>query len=236
MDFYKLTLEAIFKLLNETGVQFWADWILEDLDNWENNKSVWHHLSAYGGMGSFNDVVICVENNHKVTKQQETWVNHLLMSLQSLAYYLAKYETSEINVDIIKEKLKYNYSKIQGSRCLACGYSELSESDIDNFIAPKIISEVMIKALSEGRLIEFIDRVIDMNLPQIYIEREKIKIIIERSNINFTTLQRQMRPCPKCGSNDTAVYRWNKTKRKNILMEEVERLDPSEDNLPLRKK
>lgn len=216
MDFYKLTLEAMYKLLCETGVLFWADWILKDLDYWESNKSVKHHLSAYGGMGSFNDVVICVENNHKVNKQQEAWVNHLLMGLKSVAYYLAKSEKNEINVDMLKEKLKYNNSKIQGSRCLVCGYSELSESDVDNFIAPKIISEGIIKALSEGSLIELTDRVIHMNLPQIGFEREKIKRIIDKSNINFTTLHRWMRPCPQCGSDDTAVYRWNKIKKNYV--------------------
>lgn len=236
MNLYKLTLVAMYKLLNETGVQFWADWILKDLDYWKNNKSVKHHLSAYGGMGSFNDVVICVENNHKVIKCQEAWVNHLLMSLKSVTYYLAKSEKSEINFDMLEEKLKYIYSKIQGSRCLACGYSELSESDVDNFIAPKIVNEEIVKALSEGSLIELTDRVIHMNLPQIDFEREKIKRIIDESNINFTTLHRWMRPCPKCGSDDTAVYRWNKTKKKTMLMKGIEKFEPSADNLPLRKK
>lgn len=236
MDFYKLILEAMYKLLDETGVGFWADWMLKDLDYWKNDKSVMHHLSAYGGMGSFNDVVICEENNHKVIKLQEAWVNNLLMGLKSVAYYLAKSEKGEINFDILKEKLKYNYSKIQGSRCLACGYSELSESDVDNFIAPKIINEEIVKALSEGGLIELIDKVIHMNLPQIDFEREKIKRIINKSNISFTTLHRWMRPCPKCGSDDTAVYRWNRTKKKTMLMKEIERFESSEDNLPLRKR
>ncbi|MDP4147021.1 MAG: hypothetical protein Q8936_21535, partial [Bacillota bacterium] len=141
MDLYRLALEAMQKLLNETGVRFWADWIEKDIEYWDDNRSVTHHLSAYGGMGSFNDVVICVVNNHKVNKHQEAWTNYLLMGLKSVAYYLAKSEEIEINVDMLKEKLQCNYSKIQGSRCLACGYSELSEGDVDNFIAPKIINE-----------------------------------------------------------------------------------------------
>ncbi|MDR3594037.1 hypothetical protein [Clostridium sp.] len=36
MEFYKLTLNAMYKLLNDTGVMFWAKWILKDIDDWDN--------------------------------------------------------------------------------------------------------------------------------------------------------------------------------------------------------
>lgn len=234
MDFYKSTLNAMYKLLNDAGVKFWAEWILKDVEDWEESKLVEHHLSAYGGMGSLNDVVICVQNNHKVKKEQEAWINTLLSSLKAISFYLAKSPKDKININDIKKSLKYNYVKIQGTRCLNCGYSELSLSDIDNFIAPKIIDDEIVDALMEDRLISFVDNVINLNLPQIIIEREKIEKIICESNISFTKLNRWMRPCPECGSDDTAVYRWNMIKKKNIFMKEVQIFEPSNDNLCLK--
>lgn len=31
MDYYKITLEALYKLLNDIGVKYWADWVVKDL-------------------------------------------------------------------------------------------------------------------------------------------------------------------------------------------------------------
>ncbi|MTI48430.1 MAG: hypothetical protein FH761_11350 [Firmicutes bacterium] len=156
MDYYKIALEALYKLLNETGETFWADWILKDIKLWEQNKSKEHHLSAYGGMGSFNDLVICVQNKHNVTKKQEPWVNTLLMHLQSLSIFIAK--SKDINMKSIEDNLQCHPSKIQGTRCLSCGYSELSLTNIDGFIAPKIVSDGIAKSLQNEKLIDVYDK------------------------------------------------------------------------------
>jgi len=99
MTIYEDALKAMYSLLEQTGEKFWRDWINEDLHYWKNSKSVKHHLSAYGGMGSFNDLVICKKNNHKVTKQQESWINPLLSDLKSICYYSAK-NTNSSTVDL----------------------------------------------------------------------------------------------------------------------------------------
>lgn len=234
MDYYKVVLEALYKLLNETGVKYWAEWISKDINFWIECKSVEHHLSAYGGMGSFNDVVICLQNNHKVTNEQESWTNFLLMNLQSLSVLLTESKDRIIGLEDIKNNLRSNSSKIQGARCLACGYSELSSYNVDNFIAPKIISDGIVKSLSSGNLMEFVEDVIGINLPEIEPAREEIIKIIQDSNINYTMLNRWMRPCPQCGSDDTAVYRWDRVKKMGFLFSLQEKFEPSDDNLPLR--
>src|SRR4051812_41032599 len=52
------------------GVQenFWADWLEKDADRIKNGdrEGVDHLLSAFGGMGSFNDLIISPANGHKV--------------------------------------------------------------------------------------------------------------------------------------------------------------------------
>lgn len=236
MDYYKITLEALYKLLDETGVTFWADWILKDIKLWEQNRSTEHHLSAYGGMGSFNDLVICTQNKHNVTKEQEPWVNTLLIYLQSLSTFLAKSKDRDITISSIANKLQCNSSQIQGTRCLSCGYAELTLTNVDSFIAPKIVSEGIVKSLKNENLIEFIGDVIMVNLKQIEFQRKKIIKIINSSGINYTSLSRWMRPCPKCGSEDTAVYRWDKVKRKSILFNKKYKFEPSDDNLSLSRK
>ena len=77
-----------FKIMidSKSGVSYWAKWIAMDLDRWETEKSVRHHSSAYGGMGSLNDLIICTENKHSVTKSKEAWVNSLLLDLCLLCY------------------------------------------------------------------------------------------------------------------------------------------------------
>lgn len=40
--------------------------MLEDLKLWETTKSAEHHLHAYGGMGSFNDIAIGGNNREGI--------------------------------------------------------------------------------------------------------------------------------------------------------------------------
>ncbi|MTI49880.1 MAG: hypothetical protein FH761_18780 [Firmicutes bacterium] len=83
--------------------------------------------------------------------------------------------------------------------------------------------------------IDFIGDVIMVNLTQVEPQRKEIIKIIKKSRINYTSLNRWMRSCPSCGSEDTAVYRWDKVKRKSILFNEQSKFKPSDDNLPLRR-
>jgi hypothetical protein len=55
-DAYLDALKAMHELLGALGEQHWRSWIAQDIEEWESRKSASHHLSAYGGMGSFNDI------------------------------------------------------------------------------------------------------------------------------------------------------------------------------------
>ena len=43
-------------------------------------------LQAYGGMGSFNDVVLTHQNSHQIATMQERMVNERLAALRSSMY------------------------------------------------------------------------------------------------------------------------------------------------------
>lgn len=50
-----------------------------------------------GGMGSFNDLVICQINGHKIEKSQEDFANKELMKLGGLVFTTADKLTRELN-------------------------------------------------------------------------------------------------------------------------------------------
>ncbi len=56
MSQYEHSLIAMKRLLDAVGEAHWADWIHADIEHWRSKHSTSHHLSAYGGMGSFTDV------------------------------------------------------------------------------------------------------------------------------------------------------------------------------------
>ena len=59
-DIQKLTkvLNELIKLLEASGEKHWANWMLEAKNNLSNDYGIEHILAAYGGMGSFNDLII----------------------------------------------------------------------------------------------------------------------------------------------------------------------------------
>lgn len=229
---YRESLLALKFVLEQSGVISWSKWIATDLAKWEIEKSVQHHLSAYGGMGSLNDLIICTENKHSVTKLQEPWVNSLLLDLCSLCYTFAvslndqKETTLE---EIVKGMGRYSY-KLQGWRCLSCGYAELSVNELESYVAHVLVRNGITQAMISSNLIYYTEKVFQLDIPEVQEYRETLKKIITKSDIVISNRTGWLRPCPICNSEDTAVYRWGKQKRKGLLFH-TEVFEPSEDNL-----
>ena len=234
MDLYREALEALYILLDKSGVKFWRDWISQDIKLWEENKSVEHHFSAYGGMGSLNDVVICTENNHNVTKIQEPWVNWLFDCLKSLCWYTAKSNNNKVSIDDIKQNLGHGSTTIQGWRCLKCGYSELTTTDIDNYIASYIVKDDIVSFIQQENLKAVVEHIWLMDSPRIEQERLYIRKIAEGSNISISSRVGWLRPCPSCKEDDTVVYRWRLVTKNRLFQGNVMSFEAANDNLPLR--
>lgn len=60
MDYYLQSLKTMQYILNanrpDSCFENWAKWIGTDIADWECNRYTEHHIKAYGGMGSFNDL------------------------------------------------------------------------------------------------------------------------------------------------------------------------------------
>jgi hypothetical protein len=215
---YLEALNATQRLLESQNETHWRNWILKDIQDWNNSRSVSHHLSAYGGMGSFNDIGF-----------ENSWIGYLFDDLKSTCYFLARHPSHKAEAASIKPALGNIGFDLQGWRCLSCGYEVVSNDDIERFIAGKIIREEILKALDSGHLEQFVESVIQQPPSHNIVTPDAVAIWAKQSGIELRHEKGWLRPCPKCNSNETAVYRWNLIENDNFHFES------STDNLPLRK-
>jgi hypothetical protein len=87
MDLRELTkaLEDTLVLLDSAGEPFWASKIRGALGSIDRDEI----LSWYGGMGSFNDLLIATINGHRLKRDQESVTNARLAELRTQVYELA---------------------------------------------------------------------------------------------------------------------------------------------------
>ncbi|HXD86653.1 MAG TPA: hypothetical protein VN641_09175 [Urbifossiella sp.] len=78
-------LEHAITLLERVGEDHWAAWLREDLARIRggNIEGLSHLRSAFGGMGSFNDLVIHTVNGHRIVPDESDSVNKELDLLRS---------------------------------------------------------------------------------------------------------------------------------------------------------
>lgn len=57
-DIYTQALTCLRSILqtDHPELKNWIDWLDRDIEDWAQWQEVTHHLRAYGGMGSFNDL------------------------------------------------------------------------------------------------------------------------------------------------------------------------------------
>jgi HAD superfamily hydrolase (TIGR01509 family) len=78
-------LAALTLLLRRIELDHWAEWFETDAMRIDSGDAfgLTHILSAYGGMGSFNDVVVDPRNGHPVSAAQADRLDHQLQILRS---------------------------------------------------------------------------------------------------------------------------------------------------------
>jgi hypothetical protein len=202
-------------------------------------------------MGSFNDVWLCRQNGHRLTAEQEPWVNELFQWLKSILFWLAKDPLQTPSASDLRHSVGRNDAslsafvggdragdsmrgfvtggcRLSGWRCLTCGYSEVSPASIDAFIAGERIPEMAFTACVERTLVHLIDSVLRMEISALTACRPDLSSAAERSGIRVQNRDGWMRPCPECESDNTAVYRW-------LFKIGPNRFEPAKDNLPMRR-
>lgn len=222
---YEHTLEAMERLLRAAGETHWATWMQQDLKEWRESGSTRHHRSAYGGMGSFNDLWLTPQD-HGVSAEQEPWANELFEWLKALLFWLARDPSRHVTAAELRSAFAATARPLAGWRCLRCGFSEVTPSDIDGFIAAQRIPPMVFTACERGTLETLVDSVLAMDLEELTSLRPVVRAAAEASGIRVVARDGWMRLCPQCGSERTAVYRW-------ILETGPDRFEPAGDNLPM---
>ena len=214
---YLEALKAEHRLLDSQREMRWRDWIQQDIDEWNERRSVAHHLSAYGGMGSINDFGF-----------EDPWIGFLSDDLLGVCYFLAKSPTRNGIAAQIEPSLGRVGFDLQGWRCLTCGLQVVSDHEMDRFIARRVIRELIHEALNFGSLIELVESVIRGRPAHKLFSPENVLTWLQRGGIKARLGKDWFRPCSSCGSDNTAVYRW-------ALLDVGEfRFEARTDNLPVR--
>ena len=79
-DIYTEALVCLRLILQTDHPEFknWLDWLGRDIEDWTQRREVAHHLLAYGGMGSFNDLPNMRGNHDYIFDFSQIGVLHLL--------------------------------------------------------------------------------------------------------------------------------------------------------------
>lgn len=231
MTQYEKTLRAIHKLLAAVGATRWAGEIQEDLEAWCLRRDAVRHLSHYGGMGSFNDIVICQENKHRITRAREPWVNTLFEWLKSLCFRQAQEPNRHWSADELRQKLgrldsilvafrggdqvddsirelSTKQPQLSGARCRQCGHNEVTVRELEWFIANLMVPGLVITAAASGRLGNLVKRVLTNEIDGAKEHRASFRAALRKGGVKSVRRTVWMRPCPACQTDDTAVFYW----------------------------
>lgn len=90
-------LEAISAMLTSFGEKHWAAWLADDARRLRagDPAALEHFLSAFGGMGSINDLYICPQNGHRIDEADVQASNEQLRRALSDVWELARIKARE---------------------------------------------------------------------------------------------------------------------------------------------
>jgi len=199
-DYYNISLEILHQLLKDAGEEHWANWIQKDIHLWASEKRVDHHLGAYGGMGSINDLSLGGLDTIDI------WKNNLFEMTKKLAWSLAK---GKVATPPLEEKF-YHYGSIElsGWRCLDCRHARISKTNIELYVAAAFLPKLFVEYIEQDRLMEILDLENIITLMQITDKRATIEKLVKADNITLTDTNDWLQTCPNCGDNNVCVYRW----------------------------
>lgn len=214
-DYYKLSLELLRTILLENQYDFWANWMAEDIENWKKNQNTEHHLRAYGGMGSFNDIVI---GNQDLAG---LWQGRVFGMLQSLAYGLASGDALE---DILA-RITATSTQISGWRCQDCGAARINAIDIERFVCASFLPQLFVNYLKGNGLTEILNTNKLIASEEVSSKKAVIEKLIGQANIEIARDNNWLWTCPKCGSSRVCSYRWEILNNETKIVESADNLE-----------
>lgn len=197
---YRISLQILQQLLMESDNTHWAHWIAEDIRLWDTDKSVQHHLGAYGGMGSINDLAV------GGTDQEGIWKNHVFDMVKNLAWHLAHNGGSTP----LTASSFYSSERPQlhGRRCRVCGYSRIDENQIDGLIASEQLPHIIAQLVQRDALEELLPVPRWINAPAIQYKRTLLVEALQRAAIDVEPFGEWTKGCLQCKSAYISPFSW----------------------------
>ena len=196
-DNYVIALQILYSLLVDSGNSHWAQWIKKDIYFWENQNSVTHHLKAFGGMGSINDIYL---ENADIAG---VWRNNLFDITKAFSWSIAKRKISSPTESFYNK----DPQDISGWRCLICNHAIIPTLSIEQYLAATLLPKLFVEYAIENRLIEILELERNIMLDSVVKRRERIKGLIQANNITLSMNKDWLKVCTKCGGN-VRIYRW----------------------------
>lgn len=135
---YENALIGLADVLREADQGHWARWVADDLRAWRARGDTSHHRSAYGGMGSLNDVAIW----------GQPWLGGAFEQLRHLAASSA--DTAARDPSRFVQYPGVGPLRISFFRCRACDSCFAAGSEIDWAAATGWASHVVPRLVSAG--------------------------------------------------------------------------------------
>lgn len=223
-DHYKISLDILYRLLNESGNDHWANWIQKDIYLWTTQKRVDNHLKAYGGMGSINDLSVGGSDTIGV------WKNRLFDTTKNLSWSLAK---GKLSTPPLEDKFyRYGSNEISGWRCRHCGHSRIDKSNIELYLSTEFLPKLFVDYIRQNKLIEILELKSIVGLKQIIEKRNAIEKLIQNANITLTNGNEWLWTCPECESKNVCIYRWQTVDNDTKLIESKDNLKMETEKMP----
>ena len=132
-DIYTEALSCLRLILLADHPEFenWIDWLARDIEDWTQRREVAHHLRAYGGMGSFNDLPsmrgnhdyifgflksVCYAFGHLYGKREgvspEALMEECVRGMEQEDYYCRKELNQAIAQHLMQGDLQENWDKL----------------------------------------------------------------------------------------------------------------------------
>ena len=181
-------LEYILKLWGEYG-HHWLKAIQRDIQIWETQHHSEQHLGHYGGMGSFNDL----------------GGGPYFNNIKSIAYRLA---TDPDDLEPVEKSLGTLGLQLDGWNCSKCGYDEVYESKIKQYINHHFVRTEVLEAFKKGSLLELAKKRHDYDFSDLNEKYKEVANKAEKSGISVVKQHEWSETCPKCGEKGIQIRHW----------------------------
>lgn len=193
---YLKALELLQKLLSVNNEPFWANWMQQDIEEWNISESTEHHLHAFGGAGSFNDI------NLNYGENLGYWRNALLGNLASISYSFAK-DRSFLLPD-------NSSTTLDGSVCQKCKNVVINENAITRFLAGKFVPVFIAEYFLTDSYLILLDLEKLVLDSRIEVFRKELEHEIAQNNAQISSENNAWSPnCAVCGGTEKVYWEFS---------------------------